>query len=254
MKKLNQIKKEEKEGKKKANKQKEEKLNKKLKQIIPTKRNRRGNFIDDDDKKEDGNKGDIIINNDITNNNNTENIENNKKEENGKKQTLKFRLSLNPSEIFEIDTDKHQKFIIVFKNLIIKYPKLQEIKIKYVKYSSVLLYSDIIKSNETIEELNIKENSIIDIISDKKNIIKKKIINKDLYENKNFNLNGSLSKFSMNLKENKKNLESSSFNEINFNKNYNLFENKKKSKNKKERKKEYYNRRDFGLDDKLYLQ
>ena len=58
----------------------------------------------------------------------------------------KFKLISNPTEIFKIETDFHQKFIIVLKNLILKYEKLQKYQIRLVKISNELLYSTIIKS------------------------------------------------------------------------------------------------------------
>jgi len=63
-------------------------------------------------------------------------------------------------EIFE---SSNQKFKTALKNLILKNKILQD-KIKYIKYSGKLIYSEFLKSNKTLEEINYMEENEFEII------------------------------------------------------------------------------------------
>ena len=80
-----------------------------------------------------------------------------------KKLTVRFREECFLGTV-EITASSNQKFKVVLNNLILKFKILQKYKIKYVKYSKKLIYSEFLQKNKKLEEINYKEGTEFEII------------------------------------------------------------------------------------------
>ena len=108
-----------------------------------------------------------------------------------KKIKVRFRVECF-LKTFEIIESINQKLNIVLENLLLKYEELKKYKIKYIKYSRNLIYSGLIMTDKTLEEINYKKETELEIILKKERDLLFKFKNKWLNNEEVFNVKVSL--------------------------------------------------------------